>query len=146
MRSFPNPQWLWQHRRTLPSILSEAGRLLSEITGELEHRGWSDRDIFAVQLAVEEALVNAIKHGNRSDPGKTVTVSCWLSEDLFRIEIEDQGDGFDPATVPDPTSPERLEEPTGRGIMLMRTFMTKVTYNAKGNAVVLEKRRSTSDQ
>jgi serine/threonine-protein kinase RsbW len=73
-----------------------------------------------------------------------VTVTCWLSQDLFRIEIEDQGEGFDPDAVPDPTSPERLEEPTGRGIMLMRTFMSKVAYNSKGNGVVLEKRRSGS--
>jgi len=144
MRSSGNPLWIWQHHRILPSILSEAGQLLAEITGELHHRGWSERDVFAIQLAVEEALVNAIKHGNRNDPAKTVTVTCWLSQDLFRIEIEDQGEGFDPDAVPDPTSPERLEEPTGRGIMLMRTFMSKVAYNSKGNGAVLEKRRSGS--
>lgn len=136
--------WIWQFHRVWPSTLSEAARVLGEIVAELQRQGWSDRDIFSVQLAVEEALVNAIKHGNRSDVSKSVVTRCWLSSRLLRVEIADEGDGFDPDAVPDPTLPDRLEEPSGRGIMLMRTFMTRVTYNTKGNVVTLEKERSNA--
>jgi serine/threonine-protein kinase RsbW len=58
--------------------------------------------------------------------------------------VEDEGDGFDPAQVPDCTLEERLDVPSGRGVMLMRSFMTRIEYNAKGNAVVLEKRREAN--
>lgn len=134
--------WLWQFHRVVPSTLADASQVLAEIVAELEKQGWSSKDIFSVQLAVEEALVNAIKHGNRSDHTKVISTRCWLSSRLIRIEIADEGDGFDPSAVPDPTTPERLEEPSGRGIMLMRTFMNRVTYNEKGNVVTLEKERS----
>ncbi len=137
--------WLWQFHREVPSTLTEASRVLSEIVAELQRQGWSERDIFSVQLAVEEALVNAIKHGNRSDQSKLVSTRCRVSRQAICVEIADEGEGFDPSQVPDPTSPERLEEPSGRGIMLMRTFMNRVTYNAKGNVVTLEKTRSDAE-
>jgi serine/threonine-protein kinase RsbW len=66
-------------------------------------------------------------------------VICTISPDLFRIDITDEGDGFDPALVPDCTQEDRLTVPSGRGVMLMRSFMTRIEYNAKGNRVVLEK-------
>jgi serine/threonine-protein kinase RsbW len=143
MRGFEEQRWIWQRQWSLPSSLGTGAKLIEEITAQLQQNQWPDRDVFAIQLAVEEAIVNAIKHGNRFDQNKMVFIHCWLSRELFRIEIADEGEGFDPDALPDPTSPERLEEPTGRGVMLMRTFMNRVTYNAKGNVVTLEKQRSS---
>jgi len=76
------------------------------------------------------------------DPNKTVRIFCRASFERIRIEIEDQGDGFRPAEVPDPTADENLERPCGRGIMLMRAFMSSIAYNAAGTCVILEKQRS----
>ncbi len=122
---------------------TEAGLAVQErIVSRLESLEYSMRDVFGVRLALEEALVNAIKHGNGLDPDKTVRVNCLIEDDLLRIEIEDQGPGFNMSDVPDPTADENLERPCGRGIMLIKSFMTSVEYNAKGNRVVLEKIRS----
>jgi len=122
---------------------TEAGQAVRErIVSRLESLEYSVRDVFGVRLALEEALVNAIKHGNGLDPDKTVRVNCLIEDDLLRVEIEDQGPGFNMGEVPDPTAEENLERPCGRGIMLIKSFMTNVEYNAKGNRVVLEKKRS----
>ena len=122
---------------------TEVGQAVQErIVSRLESLEYSVRDVFGVCLALEEALVNAIKHGNGLDPDKTVRVNCLIEDDLLRVEIEDQGPGFNMGEVPDPTAEENLERPCGRGIMLIKSFMTNVEYNAKGNRVVLEKKRS----
>ena len=124
---------------------TEAGQAVQErIVSRLESLEYSMRDVFGVRLALEEALVNAIKHGNGLDPDKTVRVNCLIEDDLLRVEIEDQGPGFNMGDVPDPTAEENLDRPCGRGIMLIKSFMTSVEYNAKGNRVVLEKRRTPS--
>ena len=91
---------------------------------------------------MEEALINAIKHGNHYDPAKTVEIVCQIFPDRIRIEIADQGKGFDLAAVPDPTDPDNLESPCGRGIMLMRSFMSRVEFNETGNRVLLERDKS----
>ena len=93
-------------------------------------------------MALEEALVNAIKHGNGMDPAKQVQIDCRFDDDGVRIVIEDEGPGFDVTAVPDPTAEENLDKPGGRGIMLMRSFMSHVEYNELGNRLVLEKRRA----
>src|SRR5262249_31303404 len=94
-----------------------------------------DHDIFGIRLALEEALVNAIKHGNNMDRAKTVRISYRVARDRFDIVITDQGPGFDPADVPDPTAVENLERPCGRGLMLMRHYMSEVAFLDSGNAV-----------
>ena len=111
----------------------------------MKARHWGRHDVFGVHLAMEEALVNAIKHGNRLDANKHVRVSCRISPELVRIQIADEGDGFDPGGLPDPTDPRRLETPSGRGVLLMMSFMSRVQYNASGNCVVLEKEQSRSE-
>ena len=126
---------------TIPSD-TEAGQSVQErIIKLLEELNYPPRDIFGVRLALEEALVNAIKHGNGMDPDKSVRVDCRVNRDSVRIEIEDEGPGFQPEDVPDPTEDENLEKPCGRGIMLMRAFLSLVEYNASGNRVVLVKDR-----
>ena len=118
--------WLWSLERRIPSDTDVARELLEELLGQLNERGWPEEDKFGVHLSVEESLMNAIKHGNQRDPEKAVLVECRLSDTLLFVTVEDEGDGFDPNDVPDPTLDENLELPSGRGLMLMRTFMSLV--------------------
>ena len=130
----------WRRDFELPSERGASRLVTDELLDQLGRHEWSPADIFAIHLAVEEALVNAIVHGNRLDPAKLVRVSCEVSPELVRVRITDQGEGFDPASVPDCTLEERLEAASGRGVMLMRSFMTRIEYNSRGNSVLLEKR------
>jgi serine/threonine-protein kinase RsbW len=134
--------WIWVVERRIASDCEAGRRLLEEVLGQMDRLGWNEHDRFSVQLALEEGIVNAIKHGNRFDPAKTVSFQCRLSPERVRIEIADQGAGFDPATVPDCTCHERLELPSGRGLLLMRSFMCHVDYTDGGTRLVMEKRRS----
>jgi len=134
-------QWIWQCEHVIPSDTASGRRILGEVLGQLRSRQWGAHDLFGVHLAMEEALVNAIQHGNRFDEDKQVRIACRIAPGLVRIEITDEGEGFDPAAVPDPTENGRLESPGGRGVMLMRAFMTRVEYNESGNRVILEKER-----
>ncbi|MGE3808509.1 MAG: ATP-binding protein, partial [Gemmataceae bacterium] len=84
---------------------------------------------------------NAIKHGNQLCPEKCVHISYHVACERCDIQIEDEGNGFDPAELPDPTDPENLERPCGRGVFMMRHFMTHVEHNARGNAVRMLKLR-----
>ena len=127
--------------RSDAAVVLEAGQALQErIMGVVESlEFFSGHDAFGIRLALDEAIVNAIKHGNAFHPEKTVRVNCLITTELFRVEIEDQGTGFKPEDVPDPTEHENLDRPCGRGIMLMRSFMSKIEYNESGNRVLLEK-------
>ena len=129
---------------TIPSRTGEGQAVQERIVSLLEQLEYPMRDVFGVRLALEEALVNAIKHGNQMDPNKKVQIECRIDRDRVWVRIEDEGKGFDVAGLPDPTLEENLEKPSGRGVLLMREFMTRVEYNAKGNCVILEKRRETS--
>jgi serine/threonine-protein kinase RsbW len=139
-------QWTWQCEHRIPSNCRDGRRVQDEILSELDRQHWAPHDLFSVHLALEEALANAIKHGNHSDCGKSVCVRCRLWPDRVRIEVADEGPGFSLSSIPDPTSPTYLHAPSGRGIMLMRSFMTRVEYNDRGNQVILEKRRSPAEE
>ena len=132
----------WRLVVNLPSERGSNRQVTDQLLEQLGVHGWPPADIFAIHLAAEEAIVNAIVHGNKLDPTKKVHVECEISTAVVRISISDEGAGFDPASVPDCTVDERLEAPGGRGVMLMKSFMTSLEYNATGNAVVLLKRRS----
>jgi serine/threonine-protein kinase RsbW len=131
----------WQRTLTLPSERGSSRLVTDELLAQLGAHGWPPDDVFAIHLATEEALVNAVVHGNQLDPQKTVQVECHVSPELVRLTITDEGAGFDPQSVPDCTLEERLEAASGRGVMLMRSFMSRIEYNPKGNSVLLEKRR-----
>lgn len=133
-----------QFEVTIPSDTSAGQAVQERIVARLEELEYSTREVFGVRLALEEALVNAIKHGNRMAPDKTVRVEWAVSPEFVRVVIEDQGPGFKPENVPDPTMEENLERPCGRGIMLMRAFMSHVEYQGRGNVLVLEKRRAST--
>jgi serine/threonine-protein kinase RsbW len=127
---------------TIPSDLAEARRVQTLIEEALQANRFTEHDIFAIRLALEEALVNAIKHGNQMDPGKRVFVCYQVSPDRFDVRITDEGPGFNPEDVPDPTEPENIEKPCGRGLLLIRGFMTSVQYHGRGNIVTMSKVRN----
>ena len=123
----------------IPSDPAEAQRFQDEIEKLLLSLNYGERDVFSIKLALEEALVNAIKHGNQMDRTKNVQITYQVLPHQFEIRITDEGPGFDPADVPDPTDVENLERPCGRGLMLMRHYMCEVAYNARGNSVHMRK-------
>jgi len=136
--------WIWQCEHVIPSDTASGRRVLGEVLGQLRSGRWDAHDLFSVHLAMEEALVNAIQHGNRFDQDKQVRITCRISPNLVRIEISDEGPGFDPAVIPDPTDAAHIASPGGRGVMLIKAFMTRVQYDASGNRVILEKERGDS--
>ena len=133
--------WNSQTELHIPSEAGAGKLAVDELLNHLQRRQWVEHDIFGVHLAVEEALVNAIKHGNQNDQNKKVHIVYKMSDDAVRIEITDEGPGFNPSDVPDPTDDDNLEVPSGRGLMLMRSFMSLVEFNERGNGVIMEKRR-----
>ena len=137
-------RWAWALDQHIASEHGAGQLIIEEVLERLAEHQWTAHDIFSVRLALEEAIVNAIKHGNGLDSNKHVHVVCKISSEAMWAQITDQGEGFDPEEVPDCTDLENLDRPSGRGIMLMRCYMTRVEYNAAGNIVEMEKRRSTS--
>ncbi len=124
---------------SIPSDTGEARKVQEEIESQLQARQVTEKEIFSVRLALEEALVNAIKHGNQMDRSKKVHIAYRFLGDRLEITITDEGPGFDPLDVPDPTAVENLERPCGRGLMLMRHYMSEVNYNETGNSVLMSK-------
>jgi serine/threonine-protein kinase RsbW len=111
----------------------EMARVLEEIVHVLDDNQFSQKDQFAVRLALEEAIVNATKHGNRNDSGKDVRVWWVASQVSLKVVVEDQGSGFTLEQVPDPREDEGLEREGGRGLFLMHSFMSSVRFSRRGN-------------
>jgi len=137
--------WTWSLERRIPSDTGQGRRIMDEILDQLRQGQWEDRELFGVHLALEEAVVNAIKHGNQHSLEKYIHVHCKIACDRVWIQVTDEGEGFELYEVPDPTADENVDRPSGRGIMLMRNFMCRVSYNEKGNRVVMEKARNSSE-
>jgi serine/threonine-protein kinase RsbW len=116
-----------------------ARRVQEEIALLLQKWQYGKRDLYGICLALEEALINAIKHGNQMDPTKKVQIAVGVTAERFEIRITDEGSGFDPTAVADPTAVENLKRACGRGLMLMRHYMTEVHFNARGNSVSMRK-------
>jgi serine/threonine-protein kinase RsbW len=119
----------------VPNDLQNAKRSEDRIMTELARCRYSPNVTFAIKLALEEALTNAVKHGNSNDASKQLVVRYSVDPRRTVIMVRDQGRGFTPRRVPDPTSEENLERPYGRGIMLMHAYMTRVHFNTAGNEV-----------
>jgi serine/threonine-protein kinase RsbW len=130
---------------TIASDPSEVPRLQDHIEAQLKQHQFEDREIFSIRLALEEALVNAIKHGNQMDRSKKVHVHCRIKPDRFEVAVTDEGPGFNPEEVPDPLCDENLERPCGRGLFLIRHYMTDVVYHPPGNRLTMAKLRKAHD-
>jgi len=112
-----------------------AERALLELCRQVSCGG--DEEYWLVS-ALREVLANAIRHGNHGDPERLVTVEYTVEDGSFIVTVEDRGEGFDPAGVPDPTAPENLLRPGGRGIFYMRQFMDSVTFDqARGGGTLV---------
>lgn len=121
---------------------ADIDRVESAVLGALERFGYPDASRFAVRLALEEALVNAFMHGHRGlPPEETVHVRYRVTADELMISITDRGPGFRPEHVPDPTAEEHVELPSGRGLMLIKAFMTSVSHENNGNRLVMTYKR-----
>lgn len=110
-------------------------KAIDELSMELQ---LSDEVYGNVLVATMEATNNAIIHGNNSDPEKIVKIEMLMDKKELKVHIEDQGQGFDYSTVPDPTAPENLEKINGRGIFLMERLSDEIVYLEKGRIVVLK--------
>jgi len=109
-------QWIWQLERVIPSSTDDCREVMDELLEQLRKQNWGDHDVFCVHLSFEEAMMNALKHGNRMDPTKTIEVSCKVSGNRLRLEITDEGEVFNPKSVPDPTDDDHLDAPSGGGL------------------------------
>ncbi len=97
-----------------------------------------DDDIYGnIMISVTESVNNAITHGNRQDKSKNVSISLHISDGRLTFRIEDEGNGFDYQNLPDPTAPENLEKPRGRGIFLMKHLADEVVFAEEGRVVEL---------
>jgi serine/threonine-protein kinase RsbW len=129
-------------RRQSLSSLAEMPGVIDDLLERLRSAGFSLADSFGIRLALEEAIVNAVKHGHREDPGKEVEVSYRVTDAWLVAQVRDQGPGFDPSLVPDPLDAENLDREGGRGLHLMRAYMSWVRYNEAGNCVTMCRRRT----
>ncbi len=117
---------------------NQISAVIDDILSDAESLGYGSSSLFAVRLAIEEAITNAFEHGHAGlDPSLPIKVEYAVSQGQIQIAIEDQGPGFIPEDLPDPTLQENLAKPSGRGVMLMRAYMSDVVFNASGNRVKL---------
>ena len=124
---------------TVPSDLRKLREPEARIMTELKRCGYDQDTVFAIKLAFEEAVTNAVKHGNANDRSKLIHLRYYVDPQRVVLMVRDEGPGFHPDGVPDPTADENLERPSGRGLMLMHSYMTKVLYSQAGNEVWLLK-------
>lgn len=123
----------------IPSDPERLRDLQDKIEERLNAARIPDAIQFDIKLALHEAVVNAMKHGNQYDKNKTVLVEYSINDHAVAVRVKDQGEGFDPADVPDPTAIENLERGSGRGLLMMRHYMTGIAYSERGNAVAMLK-------
>ncbi|CAG0967875.1 serine/threonine-protein kinase RsbW [Phycisphaerales bacterium] len=116
-----------------PAVIERAEE---RVLSSLSQFHYPKASLFAVRLCLHEALSNSFRHGHRGLPENTpVRLSFDATAGQVEIHVEDQGPGFDPAEVPDPTLEENLERGSGRGLLLIRAYMAEAEYNAKGNSL-----------
>ncbi len=118
-------------------------QIVKPILAKTAVMGYGSRDQFAIRLGLEEAVTNAFKHGNKCEPNRRISARWAVDPNVIVIFISDEGEGFNPTTIPDPRKDENLERPCGRGLMLMKAYMTELHYNERGNEVCMIKIRRT---
>ena len=129
---------------SLPSRIDTVATAAAAVAEFLSRSGITEDAAFGIDMAVREAVTNAIVHGNRQDENKTVDVTLKSSPDAVEISVHDQGAGFNPEDVPDPTAEENILKASGRGIFFMRSFMDEVNWLIRpegGTTVRMLKRR-----
>lgn len=122
----------------LPSRIEAIEEAAAAVAEFVSRSGVKPEVVFGVDMAVREAITNAVLHGNRQDESKVVEIHCASSATRLEITVRDRGEGFNPDCVPDPTDPQNLMKSSGRGILFMRTFMDEVgwSHHPRGGTVV----------
>ena len=129
---------------TLPSRIETVAKAANAVADFVSRSGISEEAAFGIDMAVREAVTNAVVHGNAQDEQKAVELTLKSSPEAVEITVHDQGQGFNPEEVPDPTESENILKTSGRGIFFMRTFMDEVTWSIRpggGTTVRMLKRR-----
>lgn len=127
---------------SITSDRAQIDALRDQIVDAVESQGYTPASAFAVRLAFEEAITNAFRHGHRGlPPDAPVTVRFRVAPDEIEIDVQDAGPGFNPGAIPDPTLDQNLEMPSGRGLLLIRAYMSEVDFNERGNRVRMVYRR-----
>ncbi len=124
----------------LPSVISLMHIVLEYLMKRVEKLGVCKPEQSNLFVALDEAFVNAVKHGNKFDVGKMIRVAAEVSPAEARFTIEDQGDGFDVNNIPDPLDPENLFKTSGRGVLFIYNIMDEVKYNDRGNRLTMVKK------
>jgi serine/threonine-protein kinase RsbW len=125
----------------IPSDLAGMRTVQGDIIASVRAHGFDEDSTHAVRLALEETLINAIKHGNKLNPKKRVTVEGSVSDQKVEITIQDEGNGFVREDVPDPLHEDNLEKPSGRGLLLIESYMTSVKYSDGGRRVTMIRKK-----
>jgi serine/threonine-protein kinase RsbW len=128
----------------LPSDVSLMNGVLQYLIERVAKLGVIKPERSNLFIALDEAFVNAVKHGNKNDPTKLVRITAELSPQEARFTVEDEGEGFDVEQIPDPRDPDNLFKASGRGVLLIYNIMDKVEYNARGNRLTMIKRPEDS--
>jgi serine/threonine-protein kinase RsbW len=128
----------------LPSELSLMNGVLQFLIERVARLGLIQPDRSNLFIALDEAFVNAVKHGNKNNPHKLVRISAELSAKEARFSVEDEGDGFNVNEIPDPREPANLFKTSGRGVLLIYNIMDQVEYNERGNRLTMVKRPEAS--
>ena len=130
-------------RVTIPSDFNAGRDVQERILAEVQRHNFGSDNTFAIRIALEEAMVNAIKHGNGLDPAKKVHVESRVTPKRVEITIEDEGPGFNRASIPNPTEDDNLERPSGRGILLIESYMDDVQWSRGGRRLKMVKENGT---
>lgn len=123
----------------ISSEIKNIKRVSFEIRDSLSPYNVNEDRLFDIRLCTEEAVRNAIVHGNRSNVKLRVRVHYRIEKDKISIEVEDEGSGYDPEGIPDPTDDEDIMKESGRGVYLIKKLMDRVDFNEKGNKIIMEK-------
>ena len=127
--------------KTLPSKFEAIPNFIDEALGLLSKEvNPSEDDVFIIKLALEEAITNAIKHGNKLNPDLTVDITMTCTANVLTICIKNKGQGFDVNKIPDPTKEEGLKRTSGRGVFLVKKLMDEVVFSDEGREIKMVKR------
>lgn len=136
----------WKYDRKIGSDPNNCAVVIEGLLDQLEEFDWGNRDSFAIHMAMEEAIMNAICHGNQRCEKKQVHIEMELDDQRFFARITDEGEGFKLEDVPDPTEDENLNNTSGRGVAMIQHFVDNVDYLGVGNVVELTKTKSESTE
>ncbi len=129
----------------MPSSISVMHSILDYLMKRVEKLGVIEAEKSNLFVALDEAFVNAVKHGNKFDVEKLVRITAEVSKKEARFTIEDEGEGFDVNSIPDPLDPANLFKTSGRGVLFIYNIMDEVKYNDRGNRLTMIKRSQPKD-